>query len=196
MRFTKLTFLIGFIALAATGCIKKSLRTYSPTFKLSAEERVALARSVKDRPVAISENTKATITTNKGEIEIQLYSQDAPNTVANFVRLAEAGFYDGLIWHRYVEGFVIQGGDPTGTGTGGPGYTIDFEQNSKTHIKGAVGMARAQDPNSASCQFYICLEAQHQLDGFYCVFGETTRGMDVVKELRDQDTIIKITVFR
>lgn len=114
----------------------------------------------------------------------------------NFIRLAEAGSYDRLIRHRYVEGFVIQGGDPLGKGFGNAGYTIDYEESGRSHEKGAVGMARGQDKNSASCQFYISLEPATFLDGSYAVFGKVIEGMDAVQELRAQDSIIKITITR
>lgn len=183
------------------GCTK-IIKPRPKISELTAKERVALALQVKDEPVELTGNEKAHVETNKGDFTFELYSNDAPNTVRNFIRLAEAGFYDGLIWHRYVEGFVIQGGDPLGTGYGGPGYTIDYEESGRSHIKGAVGMARGSDPNSASCQFYICLDPQPDLDGSYCVFGRVIKGMDVVAELRaaddslgiPADTIRRITI--
>jgi peptidyl-prolyl cis-trans isomerase B (cyclophilin B) len=177
------------------GCAK-IIKPSSKTSKLTAKERVTLALQVKDEPVELTGSEKAHVQTNKGDFTFELYSNEAPNTVRNFIRLADAGFYDGLIWHRYVEGFVIQGGDPLGTGYGGPGYTIDYEESGRSHIKGAVGMARGADPNSASCQFYICLDPQLELDGNYCVFGRVTEGMDVVAELRAQDTIRSIVIKR
>ncbi|MBD3286484.1 peptidylprolyl isomerase [candidate division WOR-3 bacterium] len=146
--------------------------------------------------VKLEGTEKAIVETNKGNFWIELYSKDAPNTVSNFIRLGESGFYDGLTWHRYVEGFVIQGGDPTGTGMGDPGYTIDFEENERVHETGAVGMARKPDINSASCQFYIALNPLPQLDGKYCVFGIVTEGMDAVRQLRAADTILRIEVVR
>jgi len=191
-------FLISTLAIVClVGCTRQGIKPpkgSSETFTLSASKRVELALEVKDRPVNLSKKDFAFIETNKGNFVIELYSKDSPATVSNFIRLAKAGFYDGLIWHRYVEGFVIQGGDPTGTGRGNPGYTIDFEVNSKTHEKGAVGMARGPDLNSGSCQFYVCLESQNQLDGAYCVFGIVTSGMDVVEMLRAEDSILRITV--
>jgi len=160
------------------------------------EDRVKLALTLKDKKIKLTGDEKATVETNKGVIVLKLYSDDAPNTVSNFIRLAESGFYDGLIWHRYEEGFVIQGGDPTGTGRGSSGYNIPFEDNTKTHIMGAMGMARGPDKNSASCQFYICIEPAHFLDGNYCVFGETIEGMQAVEQLRAGDTIIKVSITR
>jgi cyclophilin family peptidyl-prolyl cis-trans isomerase len=163
----------------------------------SPEERVNIAKKYKDIKVELSKDIKAIIKTNKGEIVCQLYPEYAPKTVENFVKLAELGFYDGLIFHRYVENFVIQGGDPTGTGYGDAGYTIPLEVHKKAkHIEGALGMARAQDPNSGSCQFYITLKPTPHLDGNYTVFGRVIKGMDVVKKLRKGDIIEKIEIIR
>jgi len=129
-------------------------------------------------------NRTATIETSMGTIKFELYEQRAPITTANFIKLAESGFYDGLIFHRVVDGFVIQTGDPTGTGTGGSDETIVLEINQElTHEDGAVGMARSADPNSATSQFYICDGAQHGLDGNYAVFGQVFEGMDVVRAI-------------
>jgi cyclophilin family peptidyl-prolyl cis-trans isomerase len=163
---------------------------------LTPDQRVDLALSVKDKEVTLSDSTQAIVKTSKGSFILLLYGKDAPISVKNFVRLAEAGFYDGLTFHRYEPGFVIQGGDPQGTGVGDAGYTIPLETSDRKHIKGALGMARAQDPNSGSCQFYICLEAQPGLDGSYTVFGEVIKGMSVVNQLRVGDQIIKIKIIR
>ncbi|MEA3310990.1 MAG: peptidylprolyl isomerase, partial [candidate division WOR-3 bacterium] len=163
---------------------------------VTPQDRVKVALAVKDKDIELQGNEKATIETNKGAIVIKLYSNDAPNTVRNFIRLAESGFYDGLIWHRYEPGFVLQGGDPLGSGSGNPGYNIPFEANERKHELGAVGMARGQDLNSAGCQFYICLSPQPGLDGGYVVFAKTVEGMDVVNELRRGDSIVKITISR
>lgn len=140
----------------------------------------------------------AVIKTNKGDITLKLYTDAAPLTVSNFAFLAKENFYDGLTFHRYEPGFVIQGGDPLGTGTGGPGYTVPAEIG-KPHIKGAIAMARQGDsvnPTRASSgsQFYITLDVTDFLDGAYTVFGEVTSGMDVVEQLRKGDTIIDVTV--
>jgi len=129
-------------------------------------------------------NRIATIETSMGTIKFELYEQRAPITTANFIKLAESGFYDGLIFHRVVDDFVIQTGDPTGTGTGGSGETIVLEIDEElTHEDGAVGMARTADPNSATSQFYICDGAQHGLDDNYAVFGQVFEGMDVVRAI-------------
>ena len=125
---------------------------------------------------------------------MELYTNDAPNTVKNFIRLSESGFYDGLIWHRYEPNFVIQGGDPLGNGTGDAGYNISFEKNGRKHELGSLGVARSNDPNSGSCQFYICLSPQPGLDGSYVVFGKVLKGMEFVNELRVNDVITKISI--
>ena len=139
--------------------------------------------------------TTVTITTNKGVITAELYTDKAPITTSNFIDLAQNNFYDGLTFHRYEPGFVIQGGDPLGTGTGGSDKRIPLEVHPElTHVEGVLAMARSSDPNSARSQFYITLAPAHFLDGSYAVFGKVTSGMDVVKELRAGDTMTTIEV--
>lgn len=160
------------------------------------EERIEIAKKYKDVRIDVKEGIKALIKTNKGEILCELYPQYAPKTVENFVRLSKLGFYDGLKFHRYVPNFVIQGGDPYGTGYGDAGYTIPLEAHEKAkHVEGALGIARAQDPNSGSCQFYITLAPTPHLDGNYTVFGKVIKGMDVVKKLRKGDFIESIEII-
>ncbi len=127
-----------------------------------------------------------------GTITIELYPDMAPNTVANFVNLIEEGFYDGLTFHRSVPGFVLQGGDPNGDGTGGPGYTIagefssnGYTKNTLSHTRGIISMARSQDNDSAGSQFFIVLDdsATYSLDGLYAGFGMVTEGMDIIDEI-------------
>ena len=149
---------------------------------------------------------------NGGRIVAELYPEYAPNTVANFVTLAQSGFYDGLIFHRVIPGFMIQGGDPQGTGMGGPGYTIKgefagngFRQNTLKHSRGVLSMARTMMPNSAGSQFFIMHADAPHLDGQYAAFGKVTDGLDTVdaiakartdyrdKPLEDQ-RIAKVTV--
>ena len=124
---------------------------------------------------------------NGGTMTAELYPEIAPNTVANFVNLVESGFYDGLIFHRVIPGFMIQGGDPQGTGMGGPGYSIKgefahngFRQNNLRHTRGVLSMARSMMPNSAGSQFFIMHADAPHLDGEYAAFGKITDGMDVV----------------
>ena len=131
----------------------------------------------------------AVLETSLGTIKFKLYDKKAPVTTANFIELAESGFYDGLIFHRVLDNFVIQTGDPLGTGMGGSAETILLEiGEGLTHIDGAVGMARSQDPNSASSQFYICDGPQHRLDGNYAVFGRVMKGMEVVRAIASVET--------
>lgn len=133
-----------------------------------------------------------------GTIKIELYPEYAPNTVANFVSLIESGFYDGLTFHRLVPGFVLQGGDPDGDGTGGPGYTIDGEfkangytKNTLSHDKGVISMARSMDYDSAGSQFFIVLDdsAKSSLDGMYAGFGRVTEGMETLEEIEANEEI-------
>ncbi|MBT3363658.1 MAG: peptidylprolyl isomerase [Chloroflexi bacterium] len=129
-------------------------------------------------------NRTAVIKTSKGTIKIELDEKKAPITTANFIKLAQSGFYDGLIFHRIIKGFMIQGGDPQGTGMGGAKETINLEIHPELrHVDGAISMARSQNPNSASSQFFICDGAQAFLDNNYATFGQTVDGMDVVRTL-------------
>ena len=127
-------------------------------------------------------------------IKAELYPEVAPNTVNNFISLVNSGFYDGVIFHRIIPGFMIQGGDPNGVGTGGPGYTIDGEFSSngfKNDLKyslGVLSMARSNSPNSAGSQFFIMLGDSPHLDGAYAAFGKVTEGIDVVKALGNTAT--------
>jgi peptidyl-prolyl cis-trans isomerase B (cyclophilin B) len=126
-----------------------------------------------------------TMTTNHGDIVLELFDEDAPETVANFRRLAEDGFYDGLIFHRVIPDFMIQGGCPQGTGTGGPGYTFKDEINEHKVVRGALAMANA-GPNTNGSQFFIVTtQAAPWLDGKHTVFGEVTDGMDVVDTISE-----------
>lgn len=142
-----------------------------------------------------AKSPKAVIEMDAGKIIIEFYEKDAPGTVANFVKLAKQGFYNGLSFHRVVPGFVVQGGDPKGDGTGGPGYTIKDEFNSRKHLTGTVAMARTPAPNSAGSQFYICLAPQPALDGKYTVFGQVVDGMDIVMKIKRGDIMKKVTIM-
>jgi peptidyl-prolyl cis-trans isomerase B (cyclophilin B) len=150
--------------------------------------------NVKTFPAPPANINVATIETSKGVIKFKFYPKDAPQSVANFIDLAQKGFYNGLSFHRVEPGFVIQGGDPNGNGTGGPGYSIKAEFNSQKHLEGTVAMARSSDPNSAGSQFYICLAPAPFLDNNYTVFGQVISGMDVVKKIAIGDKMIKVTV--
>ncbi len=143
-----------------------------------------------------SKNRTAVIETGKGTIKFILYEDQAPITTANFVELAQRNFYDGLKFHRVEPGFVIQGGCPHGSGTGGSGKNIPLEvtPNLKHGDAGAVAMARASDPNSASSQFYITLSPTPFLDGNYAVFGRVTEGMDVVRQIKIDDVMNRVHI--
>ena len=126
--------------------------------------------------------------TNHGAIELELFDEDAPKTVENFRKLADDGFYDGVIFHRVIKDFMIQGGDPTGTGTGGPGYTFEDEFNDHKVERGALAMANA-GPNTNGSQFFVVTtDAAPWLDGKHTVFGRVTDGMDVVDAIESVDT--------
>jgi len=134
-------------------------------------------------------NRTVTMKTNHGTITIELFDEQAPATAANFAKLAEEGFYDGVIFHRVIEGFMIQGGDPDGTGRGGPGYTIDDEfGDGLAHDEaGVLSMANA-GPNTGGSQFFVTLDATPWLDGKHAIFGKVVDGMDVVREIGSVST--------
>jgi peptidyl-prolyl cis-trans isomerase B (cyclophilin B) len=141
-------------------------------------------------------NPVVTFTMSNGkQIKAELYPEKAPNTVNNFISLVSSGFYDGLIFHRVIEGFMIQGGDPAGVGTGGPGYSIKgefaingFKQNDIKHERGVLSMARSMMPNSAGSQFFIMHQNASHLDGQYAAFGKVIEGMEVVDEIASVKT--------
>ena len=140
-------------------------------------------------------NPEITITMENGDvIRAELYPEIAPNTVKNFISLVNKGFYDGLIFHRVIEGFMIQGGCPQGTGMGGPGYSIKGEfsqngfQNDLKHTEGVLSMARSMMPNSAGSQFFIMHKTSPHLDGAYAAFGKVVEGMDVVNKIEETRT--------
>lgn len=150
-------------------------------------------------------NPTAIIETDKGRIAVELHPEAAPKTVENFITLIQQGFYDGLTFHRYEPGFVIQGGDPKGDGTGGPPWKIpgefqdpDLREKMLRHEKGIVAMARSADPNSAGSQFYICLnpdpDRYRHLEGKYTTFGRVIEGLDVVDQLRKRDKMNRVTL--
>lgn len=136
---------------------------------------------------------EATITTHEGVIVLNLDFKSAPNTVANFIELANSGFYNGLRFHRVIQGFMIQGGDPKGNGTGGPGYTIDDEISKLVHDAGVISMAN-RGPNTNGSQFFITQTPQHHLDGKHTVFGHVLQGQDVVCRIEQNDPIINIKI--
>ena len=159
----------------------------------------------------MTKNPIVTFETTAGTITAELYPEIAPNTVRNFISLINKGFYDGLIFHRVIKGFMIQGGDPDGVGTGGPGYSIKGEfaingvENNLKHTAGVLSMARSMMPDSAGSQFFIMHKDAPHLDGQYAAFGKVTDGMDTVNAIAETETdysdaplepqmIIKVTV--
>lgn len=155
---------------------------------------VALAKP--DLTVDANGLSKATVVlqTSQGVIKFKFYPQDAPNTVNRIIELIQQGFYNGLSFHRVVPGFVIQGGDPKGDGTGGSGQKLKAEFNQRRHIEGTVAMARAADPDSADSQFYVSLGTHPHLDRSYTIFGQVIEGMDVAKRIKVGDKIVSVQI--
>jgi len=146
-------------------------------------------------PMTIDVNKKYTaiIKTAKGDLALELYPQDAPVTVNSFVTLARKGFYNGLTFHRIIPDFMAQGGDPSGNGTGGPGYKFQDEFSSRTHQAGSLSMANS-GPDTNGSQFFICYTPQPHLNGKHTVFGQLTQGMDVLKKLVNGDKMIEVVI--
>ena len=196
-----LTGALAVIAILSTlfliACSSAPTGTSGNAAKLQPQQRSEMYKSAPPMTIDVNKTYIATIKTAKGDIVVELYPKDAPQHVNNFVFLARDGFYNGLTFHRVEPGFVIQGGDPLGNGTGGPGYTIPPEIKAK-HTKGALAMARrggpAQTTPSSGSQFYITLAATPFLDGQYTAFGQTIAGMDVVEKIRVGDVIQTITI--
>ncbi len=140
-----------------------------------------------------SKQYTATIETEKGNLVLELFASDVPVTVNNFVFLVREGFYNGTTFHRVIPDFMAQGGDPTGTGTGGPGYSFADEFTKHTHVTGALSMANS-GPNTNGSQFFITYAPQHHLNNHHSVFGQLTDGMDVLKSIKNGDTIVRITI--
>jgi peptidyl-prolyl cis-trans isomerase B (cyclophilin B) len=178
----KFSLLFVVVALSALGCSKSSV---PPGKHYDAAPPMTIDKA---------KHYSATMVTSKGTIALSLDAAAAPVTVNNFVFLARNGFYDGLKFHRVEPNFVIQGGDPEGTGEGGPGYTIPDEKSGLIHGDGALAMAKTSAPNSAGSQFYITLGPQPSLDGNYTVFGQVTAGKEVTRAIVVGDTITKVTI--
>jgi cyclophilin family peptidyl-prolyl cis-trans isomerase len=196
------------VAAVALGCAVGPGKPESPASTTTEKESTSMPTNPVDRNNMYSAAPEmqidpgktyvATISTVKGDIVVQLDASAAPLTVNNFIFLAEQGFYDGLTFHRVEPGFVIQGGDPTGTGGGGPGYTVPAEIQ-LPHVEGAIAMARRGDevnPTRASSgsQFYITLAPTPFLDGGYTAFGQVIEGMEIVQSIAINDVIEKITI--
>ncbi len=133
--------------------------------------------------------SEATIHTSHGSITVELFDEDAPRTVENFRKLAGDGFYDGVIFHRVIKDFMIQGGDPTGTGAGGPGYKLKAEFNDVKHVPGILSMARTADPDSGGSQFFIMHGDAPHLDNQYTAYGKVTEGMETVDKIAAVETV-------
>jgi peptidyl-prolyl cis-trans isomerase B (cyclophilin B) len=179
-----LLFAIAVFAIILTGC------GTSEKNGQNGEDSAKKSEPIEDYSASVKENPIVTITMENDEkIEIELYPAKAPNTVANFISLVEDGFYDGLIFHRVIPGFMIQGGDPEGKGSGGPGYTIAGEfssngfENDLIHDRGVISMARTNVPDSAGSQFFIMVKESPHLDGEYAAFGKVKAGMDTVDSI-------------
>jgi peptidyl-prolyl cis-trans isomerase B (cyclophilin B) len=136
-------------------------------------------------PMTIDPEKKytAVIETTEGDIAVEFFPKDAPGHVNSFIFLAREGFYDGVIFHRVIPGFMIQGGDPTGTGSGGPGYQLKAEFNKRKHTRGVLSAARSSDPNSAGSQFFLMHQVAPHLDNQYTVFGQATSGLEVIDKI-------------
>jgi len=172
----------------------ETIKTYEDMMKLKEQQKAEMCESAKapDPAVMVEEDMYPEVVMNikdYGTMTFELYPNEAPQSVYNFIELAESGYYDGLVMHRLVPGFVVQGGDPKGDGTGGPGYGVEGEfcsngiKNTLPHKKGGLAMARSGEPNSAGSQFYINFADQPSLDGDYAVFGQMTSGEGVLQEL-------------
>jgi len=152
-----------------------------------------------DRPpemqIETDKNIEVRIETTRGDIDLELYPQHAPKTVNNFVFLAREGFYDGVVFHRVISDFMIQGGDPTGSGRGGPGYKFEDEvkDNPLAHEQGVISMANA-GPNTNGSQFFITHSPQPHLNGNHTVFGKVIKGQDVVDTIQQGDSIVRMTI--
>jgi len=146
-------------------------------------------------PMVIDTSKKytATIETDKGNLVLELFASDVPMTVNNFVFLAREGFYDGTTFHRVIPDFMAQGGDPTGTGRGGPGYSFPDEFTEHTHVVGALSMANS-GPDTNGCQFFITYTPQHGLDGKHSVFGQLVQGMDVLEKIKNGDVMKRVII--
>ena len=172
---------------------KPRIERYGKAFKELAQTWPAEEERYAKEPADLP---RVEIETDKGKMVITLFEDDCPNTVASFISLVEKGFYDGTVFHRVVPHFVVQGGDPDGTGSGGPGYATKREAT-RLHFRGSIGMARNADPDSAGSQFYFCLNAAttFHLNAGYCVFGRVSEGIDVMDQLRLGSKIIKARVL-
>jgi len=186
----------GAAAADAPAAAPASTAVQAPSAAAATSDAQASTATAKPKPKG-HKAAKAVIELEKGgKIVFKFFPDGAPNTVANFIKLAEKGFYNGLTFHRVVPGFVVQGGDPAGNGSGGPGYTIKAEFNDHKHLRGSVAMARTPDPDSAGSQFYICLADLPQLDHQYTVFGQVVEGDKLLDGIQVGDKMKSVTIVR
>jgi len=185
-------FISGF-SLALSGCGQKAAAPEKSNNQTEESKVTTTYQFPGVLPDEKIKNKKALVKTDKGTIEFELYADKAPKTVSNFVYLAEAGFYNGLSFHRVEPGFVIQGGDPQGNGTGGPGYNFPDEIVQGDYIDGAVAMANS-GPDTNGSQFFITLGNQPTLPKQYNLFGQVTSGLDVVKKIVVGDKMNSVTI--
>jgi len=201
MRTVTAIALAGAVMFLALGCQKKEAELKKPAAEPPKKEETAPVSEVKPKMVpqvsqaemqAISfkkgEKPQIKLETSLGTIVVELWPDVAPVHCKNFYYLAQKGFYDSLLVHRVISGFVLQSGDPNGDGSGGPGYSIPGEFSDNKHVKGTLSMARSQDPNSAGSQFFICLGPTPNLDTKYSVFGQTVEGMEVIDKFNQVKT--------
>jgi len=185
------SLLIGLCIVYSFGLIAVNQVSYADNASQVKEKQIkenqSKEKTMSDKHIVIVELEAGTVT-------IELYPDVAPETVANFEKLIKKGFYDGLTFHRVIPGFMAQGGDPDGTGMGGPGYSVKAEFSDKKHVRGTLAMARSSDPDSAGSQFYICYGPQPHLDGQYTIFGQVTDGMELVDDLKNGSIIKEMTL--
>jgi peptidyl-prolyl cis-trans isomerase B (cyclophilin B) len=186
MRKLSFTILAAFAFMA--GCKEEGQKTeqkMEATAEVQTPPQIPQAGKPED-----PSNPQVVLETDSGKIVLELFPKEAPITVENFLKLVNQKFYDGLTFHRVIPGFMIQGGDPKGDGSGGPGWTIKGEFGPRKHLAGTLSMARTPDPNSAGSQFFICVDSASYLNGQYAAFGQTVEGLEVARKIvsvpRDQ----------
>ncbi|MDP2167239.1 MAG: peptidylprolyl isomerase [Thermodesulfovibrionales bacterium] len=193
MRFRVFASVVSVVAFLTGVFLISAISAISAVSATRASAEVGSKKFSKE-DIKKMENTKAVIETKFGNIELKFLPDIAPNHADNFMELAKKGFYDGTVFHRVIPGFMIQGGDPKSKdaanrgahGTGGPGHTVKAEFSKRPHKRGALSMARSNDPDSAGSQFFICVAESPFLDGKYTIFGEVVSGMDVADKIVNQ----------
>ena len=195
LKKSMILFTLVFV-IFASGCGNAVQKKDDTTSKVAPLKDVKMQTKITTGKGAKDKNPVVTIVMeDSSTIKIELYPESAPNTVRNFVSLVKSGFYNGLIFHRVVPGFMVQGGDPKGIGTGGPGYAINGEfsenkfNNTIKHVRGVISMARSKNLNSAGSQFFIMVEANSGLDGHYASFGKVIEGMETIDKMASVDTV-------